>query len=107
MLATPLVAGGDSVCDRSCLTILLVRGCFGDVAFVAVPEVSGILFCCGSEVKADILVCCGSEEKAFVTSAAKRENHDCWESVFGTGTRSADEGGLTVAFDGSKNQHRR
>ena len=107
MLATPLVAGGGggSICDRSRLAILLE--CFGEVSFVVVLELSSILFCGGSDEKADILVCCGSEEKVFATSAAKRENQDCWESVFGAGARAADEAGLTVAFDDSKNQHRR
>src|SRR5260370_40157600 len=106
-MATPLVAGGGggSICDRSRLAILLE--CFSEVSFVAVLELSGILFCGGSDEKADILVCRGSTEKVFATSDAKRENQDCCESVFGAGTRSADEGGLTVAFDGSKNQHRR
>ena len=107
MLATPLVAGGGSICGRSRLAILLALECFGEVSFVAVLELSSILFCRGSDEKADILLCCGSEEKVFATSAAKRENQDCWESVLGAGTRSTDEVGLTVAFDGSKNQHRR
>jgi hypothetical protein len=84
----------------------LVLEYFDEVSFVAVLELSGILFRGGSDEKADILVCCGSVEKVFATSDAKRENQDCCESVFGAGTRSADESGLTVAF-GSKNQHRR
>ncbi len=67
-MATPLVAGGGggSICDRSRLAILLE--CFGEVSFVVVLELSSILFCGGSDEKADILVCCGSEEKVFATS---------------------------------------
>src|ERR1700740_3694318 len=32
-MATPFVAGGGLVCDRSRLTILLVLRCFGEVSF--------------------------------------------------------------------------
>src|SRR5258708_26222159 len=100
-MATPLVAGGGggSICDRSRLAILLE--CFGEVSFVVVLELSSILFCGGSDEKADILVCCGSEEKVFSTSPAQRQNPECWEAAFWASPRSAHAGGRTVSFHDS------
>ena len=95
MLATPVVSEGGTIRDRSFLAILLVFGCFGEVAFVTVLESSCALFCCVPE------------ETVCANPAAKRENQDGWESAFAESAWSGDEAGLVVTSDVSKNQHLR